>query len=78
LRFKAIWGKQFTRPYLEKTVSQERVGGVAQRVGLSLNPSITKKKKKSIHKNQLHYYTLAMNKSKGKLKTILCVIESKE
>jgi hypothetical protein len=44
--FKAILGKQFVRPYLEKNPSQKRAGGVAQGVGPEFKPQYCKKKKK--------------------------------
>jgi hypothetical protein len=43
--FEASLGKQFTRPYLKKP-SQKKAGGVNEGVALSLDPSITKEKKK--------------------------------
>jgi hypothetical protein len=47
-RFETSSGKQFLRPYLEKTHHKKEAGGVAQGVGLSSSPSTTKK-------NQLLY-----------------------
>jgi hypothetical protein len=46
LWFKASLGIYFKRPYLEK--KKKRVGGVAQGVGLSSNPSSTKQNKKKL------------------------------
>jgi hypothetical protein len=41
-------GKEFVRPYLEKSLSQKRAGGVAQGIGPELKPQYHKKKKKSL------------------------------
>jgi hypothetical protein len=45
LQFKASLGKQFTRPYLEKTHHQKGMLEWLKVYALSLNPSTGKKKK---------------------------------
>jgi hypothetical protein len=42
-QFEASPGKQFLRPYLKKTPSQKKAGGVAQGVGPQFKPQYCKK-----------------------------------
>jgi hypothetical protein len=46
LRFKVSLGKQFSRPYLDKTRHKNRAGGLAQGEGPEFKPQYHKKKKK--------------------------------
>jgi hypothetical protein len=45
LQFEASLGKQFVRPYLEKTHHKNRPGGVAQGKSPEFKPQYRKKKK---------------------------------
>jgi hypothetical protein len=45
LRLKASLGKQFTRPYLEKTLHKKKTAGVAQGVGPKFKPQYLRNNK---------------------------------
>jgi hypothetical protein len=58
LLFEASLGKQLMRPYLKKTPSQKKAGGVAQGVGPEYKPQHHEKKKKSLEPKPLAFCLL--------------------